>query len=269
MWLLDLRKKLIDDVPVDLTKAPSEITFVCLDGKEDRKRQLLAARTRAVSSGGSVLVIGKSTSPPSQRDFASQTPGAVTIENVDLRDFINFAEDFDFHAEDALEKLVNFASTMMTNVGPSELLSRVSSLERGRARKAESSVERAARNFLKERSANAAIDLLVEIGKDSGVRTYRPAVMRACTKALQACRQNETAGFYDAAVCVREQNRLLGRSLPKRAVGSTLLLKGLEAEVSVILDADDLDARNLYVAMTRGSCRLVVCAKNSIIVRRC
>jgi hypothetical protein len=34
-------------------------------------------------------------------------------------------------------------------------------------------------------------------------------------------------------------------------VGSTLLLKGLEAEISVILNAGGLDARNLYVAMTR------------------
>ena len=45
---------------------------------------------------------------------------------------------------------------------------------------------------------------------------------------------------------MREQNRLIGRPLPRRAVGSTLLLKGLEAEVAVVLDADTLDARNLY-----------------------
>ncbi len=49
--------------------------------------------------------------------------------------------------------------------------------------------------------------------------------------------------------------------LPKRAVGSTLLLKGLEAEVAVILNADALDARNLYVAMTRGSKVLMICAQ--------
>ena len=61
---------------------------------------------------------------------------------------------------------------------------------------------------------------------------------------------------------MREQGRVLGRALPRRAVGSTLLLKGLEAEVAVILDADGLNARNLYVAMTRGSKRLVVCGRN-------
>ncbi len=66
----------------------------------------------------------------------------------------------------------------------------------------------------------------------------------------------------------REQSRVLGRSVPHRAVGSTLLLKGLEADVSIVLDTDTLDARNLYVAMTRGSRRLVICSQNPILVRR-
>lgn len=73
--------------------------------------------------------------------------------------------------------------------------------------------------------------------------------------------------FYDLAVRSREQARVLGRSVPKRAVGSTLLLKGLEADVAVVIDADQMDARNLYVAMTRGARRLVVCSQSHIIHR--
>jgi hypothetical protein len=57
---------------------------------------------------------------------------------------------------------------------------------------------------------------------------------------------------------------ILGR-LPKRAVGSTLLLKGLEAEVAVVLDAANLDARNLYVAMTRGSKKLIICSETPVL----
>lgn len=64
---------------------------------------------------------------------------------------------------------------------------------------------------------------------------------------------------------MREQNRLIGRPLPKRAVGSTLLLKGLEAEGAVILNAGALDARNLYVAMTRGSKALTVCSQSPVL----
>jgi DNA helicase-2/ATP-dependent DNA helicase PcrA len=71
--------------------------------------------------------------------------------------------------------------------------------------------------------------------------------------------------FHEAAIRMREQNRLVGRPLPRRAVGSTLLLKGLEAEVAVILNAGALDARNLYVAMTRGSKTLTICARSPIL----
>jgi DNA helicase-2/ATP-dependent DNA helicase PcrA len=64
---------------------------------------------------------------------------------------------------------------------------------------------------------------------------------------------------------VREQARLIGRPLAKRTVGSTLLLEGLEADVSVILNPELMDAQHLYVAMTRGACRLVICSDSSTI----
>jgi hypothetical protein len=44
----------------------------------------------------------------------------------------------------------------------------------------------------------------------------------------------------------------LGRPRPARAVGSALLLEGLEAGVSVVLDAEVLDTAQLSVEMTRG-----------------
>lgn len=119
--------------------------------------------------------------------------------------------------------------------------------------------------FVRAPSYRTALDLLVEISKEGGVRTHRPAIMRACIKALQLCNGSEGLSFYDAAIRVREQSRLIGRPLPRRAVGSTLLLKGLEAEVVVILNAGGLDARNLYVAMTRGSKTLTGCSSNPIL----
>jgi hypothetical protein len=84
-------------------------------------------------------------------------------------------------------------------------------------------------------------------------------------RALELCCGPEASTFEDAAIRMREQNRILGRSLPRRAVGSTLLLKGLEAEVVVILNANSLNARNLYVAMTRGSKRMIICGRNSVL----
>lgn len=258
-WLLDVRRKLLNGETIDLTAAPAEVSWVHLDGTEDMARQMRAARTAPPTADGRVLIIGRSTSPQSQRDMASRTPGAVTVENVDLRDFVDFARRFDFNAADAFSKLATFAGDVMTNVGAPDLITRVGTLQRGTARKAPSDTEQAALAFSAAPSPKSAANLLVEINKEGGVRQHRPAVLRACMKALEQCDGTEGNTFYDAAVRIREQNRLIGRPLAKRSVGSTLLLKGLEADVCVVLEAHDLDAKNLYVAMTRGSQHLVIC----------
>jgi len=212
-----------------------------------------------------VLIIGDSTSPPSQRRFASQIPGAVTVEAVDLRDLIAFAQRFDLNAKDALDQLVQFAESVMANVGASDFVARVQAFGRGGQGEAVGDAVRVASDFVHKPNYLAAIDVLVEIGKLDGVRTHRPAVLRACIRALQLCRGTEDLSLYDAAIRMREENRLVGRPLPRRAVGSTLLLKGLEGDAAVILNSEALDAPNLYVAMTRGSKRLIVCSSSPVL----
>ena len=184
---------------------------------------------------------------------------------MDLKDLVSFARDFNVGAPNALERLARFAERLMTNVGASDLIRRVQSLTSKTARNPPTDVEQAALAFVGAPSHRAAVNLLVEIGKEGGVRTHRPAVLRACIKALKLTDGTDGLTFHDATIRVREENRLVGRPLPRRAVGSTLLLKGLEAEVAVVLYADDLDARNLYVAMTRGSKALTVCSPMPIL----
>lgn len=263
-WLLDVRGKLIRGEPIDLTTAPAGVTWVALDGSAaDHQKQLEAGRVQSPTSDGHVLIVGESTSPNSQRLFASQTPGAITVEAVDLRDLFAFAHKLDLAASNALDVVLDFAQSTMTNVGAPELLRRVSSLTRGTARNSANELEADAISYAQTPTHRSTAQLLESIGAQPGVRTYRPAVVRACMKALQLCAADDGMSFADAAARMREQNRLLGRPLPRRAVGSTLLLKGLEADVVVILNAHKLSSRNLYVAMTRGSRMITICSTTS------
>ena len=55
----------------------------------------------------------------------------------------------------------------------------------------------------------------------------------------------------------------VGNGMEEQAVNVDVGLKFkamLEADTAVVLNADDLNARNLYVALTRGARKLVVCA---------
>lgn len=264
-WLLEVRRSLGSGEPIDLRDAPGAVTWINLDGTNDHERRLEAARVIPPIAAANVLIIGDSTSPQSQRRFASQTPGAVAVEAVDLKDLVAFAKSFDLTSPSSVQQLADFAQSVMRNVGADDFVQRVQSLHHGTAKKEATGAEGAAIAFLRDPSYRRAVEVLVEIGRQAGVTAHRPAVLRACIKALQLCGGTEGLAFHDAAIRMREQNRLVGRPLPKRAVGSTLLLKGLEAEVAVILDASALDARNLYVAMTRGSKLLMVCSSSPVL----
>ena len=153
----------------------------------------------------------------------------------------------------------------MTNVGAADLVRRTDIITRGTARREASETEKAAVAFQNDRTYKRVAALLVEMNRDAGVRVYQPGVLQACLRGLEMAAALNGKSFHEATVQMREQNRLLGRPLPRRAVGSTLLLKGLEAEVAVILNAGNLNARNLYVAMTRGSKKIIECSRSPIL----
>ena len=132
--MLDVRAKLLRGEPIDVRIAPDGVSWVELDGTEDHQKRLRAARVRPPNSEGCVLIIGDSTNPDGQRQIASQTPGAIAVEAVDLKDLVKFARAFDLAEPDALERLATFAQSIMRNVGAADLVRRVGSLLRGTAR---------------------------------------------------------------------------------------------------------------------------------------
>ena len=79
--------------------------------------------------------------------------------------------------------------------------------------------------------------LLAMAGK-KGARIFRRELFDAMLETLLAAR--DFSELHRKAVAVRDQRRFGARRLPRRALGTTLLLKGLEADHALILDADQL-----------------------------
>jgi hypothetical protein len=264
-WLLEVRRLLAVGQSVDLRSGPPEhVIWMQAVPPNDHAQRLTAARTAPPTANGRVLIIADSRNRAAQQNFASQTPGASTVEAVDLQDLIAFASSFDVRAPNALAQLLALAQGVMTNVGVTELMRRLESLARGTARNPPNEAENHALAFGRAPSLAAAAALLSQLQALPNVRVHRPAILYGVLKALR----NAAAGsipLVEAARRVREENRLLGRPLPKRAVGSTLLLKGLEAEMAVLLNTEGMSAQHLYVAMTRGSMKLVVCSGSPIV----
>ena len=264
VWLKNVRDSLLNKKSIDLRDAPKEaVKWIQLNGTDtDFNKQVDACNIELPTKNGRVLIIGNSIDAESRHRFARAVNGIESIEAVDLRELIKFAQGFKLENNDALANLIKFAENLMTNTGLVGLLERVESLTNDST----SNVTSAAASFIEKPSYLNVRNLLVEINKQAGVHTYRPTIFKVCIEALNICINSEKASFLDTALSIREKNRVLGRILPKRAIGSTLLLKGLEAEVSVILNADDFKTReDLYVAITRGSKLLIICSREPLL----
>ncbi|WP_158900059.1 UvrD-helicase domain-containing protein [Burkholderia sp. L27(2015)] len=263
-WLLAARGHLQAGQSIDLRGAPVEVQWVQLNPATAIQQRLGAARANAPDRHGNVLIIGDARNAQGRFQVASQTPGATAVERVDLDDLTNFGRRFDVAAGNALEQLVNFAASVMTGVGATNLLRRVQTIRQGRARNAPTPAEEAAVAFTDVPSLSAALHVLNSLEEQDGIRVYRPELLRCCVSAVRTA-AGGACTLHAAAIQTRERNRHMSRPLARRSVGSTLLLKGLEADVAVILHPELMTAPNLYVALTRGAQRVVVCSVTPVL----
>ena len=262
-WLLHVRSELQAGRNVELHTSVAGLEWIQLDRADLEGGRRTAAHTRLQEGEETVLIIGDARNPRGRHQFTSQTRGATSVETVDLADLTGFARRFDLIRADALDHLVNFAGEVMTGVNATTYLGRIKTLQGGRARNSPSPAEDAALAFAKQPTLGAALQVLQQLEAQSGARVFRPEMFNCCLSAMRSVAGEKT--FLDAVLQVRERNRHHGRPVSRRAVGSTLLLKGLEADVAVILQPEQMDACNLYVALTRGAKRVLVCSERSVL----
>jgi DNA helicase-2/ATP-dependent DNA helicase PcrA len=266
-WLLNARMRLQAGQSVELQGAPAAVQWVQLDARTADEQRRAAARTRGRNAQDSVLIIGDAKNVRGRYQLTSQTPGATVVERVDLVEFIQFARTFDPAGTNPLGEVVEFAASLMTGVGAATLLQRVQVLLHGRPRNPPTPIEAAAVEFARGPSVSEASRLLQAFARQPGTHVYRPEVLRCCQAAMQAAARG-TCTLYAAALQARERQRHSSRPVSGRSVGSILLVKGLEADVAVVLEPQAMTAQDLYVALTRGVRRVVVCSDISTLTPR-
>jgi len=88
---------------------------------------------------------------------------------------------------------------------------------------------------------------------------YRRDLLYRFLNVLKIHIDGKGTNLTEAANLYQRDMRHMGRPISHRKlIGTTLLVKGLEYDHAVILDADAMDAKDLYVAMTRGSKSLTI-----------
>lgn len=264
-WLHAVRQCLDNQQGIDLRDAPVQ----WVDGSDPLTKannHRNACFRAARREGESVVAIH---GLPNQCHHVASGLGGLysCVEAIDTKDLYDAARAMDATSGYGRAVVVlDFAGKCITQV-KTALKSIRNALEAGRPPKVRKNAEVGqALLAVAEDNSLAVIKSALQalVGVEKAV-VYRKEMLGEMRKAIGAVMTGEASTLEEAVWVVRNRSRRLGRTLPRCAVGTTLLVKGLEFHHAVVLDADAYDTRNLYVALTRGSKSLTVVSKSSFI----
>lgn len=117
----------------------------------------------------------------------------------------------------------------------------------------------AANCYLSEPTSKNLRDFFCQLRDNSETCTYRRDLLNRFMHVLKIHIDGEASTILDSAQIYQKEFRHSGRPIRHtKLIGTTLLIKGLEYDHAIILNADSLGMKELYVAMTRGSKSLTI-----------
>lgn len=120
-------------------------------------------------------------------------------------------------------------------------------------------VLQAANDYLNNPTSTHLKAFFLTLKSNPETSAYRRDLLYRFLCVLNMHVDSEGETLVEAGVRYQREMRHTGRPIShQKLIGTTLLVKGLEYDHAVILNADALDAKDLYVAMTRGSKSLTI-----------
>ena len=263
-WLLSVRSQLEAGQEIDLNGAPLDWKA---RGSKPQAAQVSACFSRARPNESAAAI--QQWAAQCHR-VSSFLKGAYTsVEPIDCEDLTKAAIRIDAsQGGERAAALIDFAASCLTAVGP-ELTSIRKVLVSGRTKAGHTYKHQEQMDLLVAVAAETSLRpvpaALRSLRRLPGAILYRRELFDEMERATRECARGEFAALADAVWHVRDRTRHSGRRLGLRVVGRTLLLKGLEFDHCIVLDADQLDRRNLYVALTRGSRSLTVLSRTPVL----
>ncbi len=243
VWLLQVRQLLLAGQSIDLRTCPNFVEWLPIP---NNPAELIQAQVNAQFAinrqfpNDKMLIIGDSINPDTRYSYASRTRGVHVVETVELRDTLDHIRNMiNQRGQTLLEAIVDFLREVMVNVNGDRLLARTESIINGRNRTPPTIQENAAVRVCKNGGYSEALEFLETMSQDRDRRVYRDVPFRMVVDALKRASTDPSLNLVDVFVSMREQRRHAGRAVSGRSIGSTLLLKGLEADYTIILDADN------------------------------
>lgn len=264
-WLKEARKKIEQGQKIDLLDArPSNVIRVHTDPEYLASKQY-SSLCNLLDHNESVIALhgGDQQSKNKTHLLARTMAGRFSsIEEVEGKDLHLFLKKFEAAktVQAGFLLALEFAKKCFTGVGDA--------LTAGTKRGEVANQSKATKYPLVLQAANAYLNtptsshlksFFQALKANPQTSAYRRDLLYRFLNVLKMHIDGEGETLSDAANMYQREMRHTGRPISHRKlIGTTLLVKGLEYDHAVILDADALDAKELYVAMTRGSKSLTI-----------
>lgn len=259
-WLAEARLRLEAGEPLSLRGAPVEWRSLPSDQWRS-SAQLRVAKEIGQRAGSTVCIMQW----PSQcNGMAQKLGGAFSVmEPMESEDLTRAAAAIGGAAgADRIDALLAFAAKCMTGVNDQlKTIAEAAKAQRATRSKKHPAQRVALEAMARDDSPSALLAALEAVRETEGTTLYRRELYDALEGATRAW--TGEGSLAEAAWETRNQARKRGRStIAGNAISRTLLVKGLQYDHVAILDADCLDRRNLYVALTRARRTLTVMSKD-------
>lgn len=264
-WLLSIRDDLLTGKTIDFRNLPRGCQWIQLDPRN----QLMAQRNACMGKiiGGETVVAIHQWANQAH-SLAKMLNGAYTsMEEVDSRDLNKWADDLEAAIGNAKAvSAIDFASICMTEV--STALSTIRrKFQQGEITANKNLQHRDIFDNLVALSTTSDLSLLLsvlsKIEQIQGRVLYRPELWQDMKNSIEEkLKSKDSISLKKTAWLLRDKNRTWGRMVDRRTVSRTLLIKGLEFDHAIVLNAGDLGVKELYVALTRGAKSLTIMSPN-------
>ncbi len=273
--LSQIRELLLSGTPITLTDFHPHINIIIevengyLDPNNNSNRAIWREiNNRKIDS--LLLLHPISTSVYPRITFIQRFNNTVRlIESIDDKDFYAFSNHFDIQVrQNLINKILDFAKKISSKTVIAQWFNDNGQLKNKRSPE-DKVVSQKLRDIIaliiQQKSPKNIADLINGIIQLPNNKCYRAELKKDMIKALELAHA-EGDTIYESMKKNRDVLRRVGRNIKGRCIGTTLLTKGLEFDVVIVLNAHLFtNPKHLYVALTRASKKLIVISQNSIL----
>jgi len=273
--LAQIRELLLSKTPINLANFHPIINIVIepenkyLEAGSNSKR-IIWNEINDRNTDSLLFLHPTSTSVNPRIKFIQQFSNTVRlIESIDDKDYYKFSNYFDTQTgQNLINKTLDFVKTISSKTVIGEWFNDNGLLKNKRspedkivAQKLQSMIDL----IVQQKSFKNIAALINELVQLPNNKCYRIELKKDMVKALELA-YTEGNTVYESMKKNRDILRRVGRNIKGKCIGTTLLTKGLEFDVVIVLNTHLFtNPKHLYVALTRASKKLIVISQNSIL----